>query len=81
MGEIPSSRMSKRRVAKETASYCDTSDSELEFDEDGYERSKTKSFNKKANATDSDIDEFELGPNADDKDESIAYNTMLSEME
>ena len=69
------------RVAKETVSYCDTSDSELEFDEDGYKRPKTKSFNKKANATDSDIDEFELGPDADYKDESITYNTMLSEME
>jgi hypothetical protein len=68
-------------VAKKTVSYCDTSESELEFDENGYERSKTKSFNKKANATDSDIDEFELGPDADDEDDSIAYDTMLSEME
>ena len=53
----------------------------MEFDQDGYERSKTKSFNKKAKATDIDIDNFELGPNADDKDESIAYDTVLSEME
>jgi hypothetical protein len=42
------------RVAKKTVSYCGASDSELEFDEDGYERSKTKSFKKKANATSSD---------------------------
>ena len=60
------------RVAKKTVSYCDTSDSELEFDKDGYERSKTKSFKKKANATNSDSDEFELGPEAD---------TVLSEIE
>jgi len=51
----------------------------LEFDQDGYERSKTKSFNKKDKATDSNIDKFELGPNTDDKDESI--DTVLSEME
>ena len=51
------------RVAKKTVSYCDTIDLELEFDKDGYERSKTKSFKKKANATNSsDSDEFELGP-------------------
>jgi hypothetical protein len=37
----------------------------LEFNEDGYERSKTKSFKKKANATNSDSDKFELGPKAD----------------
>jgi hypothetical protein len=46
------------RVAKKKVSYCDTSDSELEFDKDGYEQSKTKSFKKKANATNSDSDEF-----------------------
>ena len=50
--KIPLSRMSKRefsfadmrpsRVAKKTVSYCDTSNSELKFDEVGYERSKTK---------------------------------------
>ena len=50
------------RVAKKTVSYCDTGDSELEFDEDG--RSKTKSFKKKANTTNSDSDEFELAPKA-----------------
>ena len=50
------------RVAKKTVSYCNTSDSELKFDEDGYKRSKTKSFKKKANAANSDSDEFELGP-------------------
>ena len=87
--KIPSSRMSKRefsfadlrpsRVAKKTVSYCDTSDSELEFDEDGYERFKTKSFKKKAYATDSD--EFELGPDAGVEDESITYVMLLSEME
>ena len=56
----------------EDGSYCDTSDSELEFNKDGYKRSKTKSFKKKANATDRDSDEFELSPDAD---------TVLSEME
>ena len=69
------------RVAKKMVSYCDKSDSELEFDEDGYKQSKTKSFNKKANATDSDSDEFKLSPNADDEDKSIAYDTVLSELE
>ena len=59
-------------VARKTVSYCDMSDSEFEFDKDGYERSKTKSFKKKANATNSDSNEFELGPEAD---------TMLSEIE
>ena len=54
------------RVAKKTVSYCDTSDSELEFDKDG--RSKTKSFKKKANTTNSDSNEFELGPKADTSD-------------
>ncbi len=61
--KIPSSRMSKREfsfadvrpscVTKKTVSYCETStsDLELEFDEDGYERFKTKSFKNKANAT------------------------------
>ena len=53
------------RVTKKMVSYCNTSDSELEFDEDGYERFKTKSFKKKANATNSDSNEFELGPEAD----------------
>jgi len=56
------------RVAKKTVSYCNTSDSELKFDEDGYERSKTMSFKKKANATNSNSDEFELGPKADTSD-------------
>ncbi len=66
------------RVAKKTVSYCE--DSELEFDEDSYKRSKTKSFKKKVNATnsnsdsnsdsdsDSDSDKFELGPEADTSD-------------
>ncbi len=36
------------RVAKKTLSYCDKSDSELEFNQDNYKRSKTKIFNKKA---------------------------------
>jgi hypothetical protein len=89
--KIPSSRMSKRefsfadvqpsRVTKKTVSYCDTSDLELEFDEDGYERFKTKSFKNKANATNSNSDEFELGPYADVEDESITYVMLLSEME
>ena len=60
------------------------SDSELEFDKDGYERSKTK---KKANATNSDSDEFELGPEAADTSNSDEFeldpeaDTMLSEIE
>jgi hypothetical protein len=75
------------RVAKKTVSYCDdTSDLELEFNKDGYERFKTKSFKKKANATNSDSNEFELGPEADTSDSKEfelgpeAY-TMLSEIE
>jgi len=60
------------RVAKKTVPYCNTSNSELDFDKDGYEQSKTKSFKKKANATNSDSNEFELGPEAD---------TVLSEIE
>jgi hypothetical protein len=76
----------RSRVAKNTVSYCDTSDSELEFDDDGYERSKTKSFNKKANATNSDSDEFELGPEADTSDSNEfelgpEADTVLSEIE
>jgi hypothetical protein len=66
------------RDAKKTVSYLDMSDSELESDENGYKWSKTKSFKKKA--TDSDIDEFELGPDAYDEDESIAADTVLSKM-
>ena len=54
-------------------------DSELVFEEDGYEWSKSNSFKKKA--TDSDSDEFELSPDAYDEDESIAADTVLSEME
>ena len=75
------------RVAKKTVSYCDTSDSELEFNEDRYEQSNTKSFKKKANAThNSDSDEFELGPEEDtsDSDEfklDPEADTMLSEIE
>ena len=66
------------RVAK--VSYCNTSDSELENDEDGYE------FKKKAkakNAIDSDSNsiKFELGSDADDWDEAIAYDTVFLEME
>jgi hypothetical protein len=34
--------MRPSRVAKKTVSYCDTNDSELKFDEVGYEWSKTK---------------------------------------
>jgi hypothetical protein len=75
------------RVAKKTVSYCnDTSDSELEFNKDGYEQSKTKSFKKKANATDSDSNEFELGPEADTSDSNEfelgpEEYTVLSEIE
>ena len=59
----------------------------MEFDEDGYERSKTKSFKKKANATNSsDSNEFELSPKTDtsDIDEfklDPKADTMLSEIE
>ena len=42
------------RVTKKSVSYCDTSDPE-EFE----------SFKKKANTTNSNSDEFELGPEAD----------------
>ena len=54
-------------------------DSELVFEEDGYEWSKSNSFKKEA--TDSDSDKFELSPEAYDEDESIAADTVLSEME
>ena len=69
--------------AKKRVVYFDKSDSDLESDENGYMRSKTKSFKKKANTTNSDSDsnEFELGPDADDEDKSIAHDTVLSEME
>ena len=58
----------------------------MEFDEDGYERSKTKSFNKKANATNSDSNEFELCPEADTSDSNEfelgpKADTVLSEIE
>jgi hypothetical protein len=78
---------SPSRVAKKTASYCDTtSDSQLKFDKDGYEQSKTKSFKKKANATNSNSDEFKLGPEADtsNSDEfelGPEADTMLLEIE
>ena len=71
-------------VLKRELSLADTillHELELEFNEDGYKRSKTKSFNKKANATNSDSDEFKLSPNADDEDKSLVYDTVLSEME
>jgi hypothetical protein len=94
--KIPSSRLSKRefsfvnvrpsRVAKKTVTYCDTSDSELEFDNDGYKQSTTKSFKKKANATNSNSDEFELGPEADTSDSNefelgLKADTVLSKIE
>ena len=74
------------RVAKKTVSYCNASDSGLEFDEDGYKQSKTKSFKKKANATSSNSDEFELGPEADTSDSDKfelgpEADTVLSEIE
>ena len=73
-------------VTKKTVSYCDRSDSVLELDKDGYERSKTKSFKKKANATNSDSNKFEQGPEADtsDSDEielGPEADTVLSEIE
>jgi hypothetical protein len=85
---LAASKKRPSRVAKKTVSYCDTSDSELEFDKDGYnERSKTKSFNKKANATNSsDSNKFELGPKADTSDSNKfeldpEADTMLLEIE
>ena len=58
----------------------------LELDKDGYEQSKTKSFKKKANATNSDSNKFEQGPEADtsDSDEielGPEADTVLSEIE
>ncbi len=58
----------------------------MEFDEDGYERSKTKSFNKKANATNSDSNKFELCPEADTSNSNEfelgpKADTVLSEIE
>ena len=74
------------RVTKKKVSYCE--DSELEFDEDSYKQSKTKSFKKKVKATNSDSDsvEFELGPEADisDSDEfelGPEADTVLLEIE
>jgi hypothetical protein len=66
--------------------YCDTSDSESEFDNDGYKQSKTKSFKKKANATNSNSNEFELGPEADTSDSNEfelgpKADTVLSKIE
>ena len=46
------------RVTKKMVSYCE--DSELEFDEDSYEQSKTKSFKKKVKATTSNSDSVEV---------------------
>jgi hypothetical protein len=69
------------RVTKKKVSYCE--DSELEFDEDSYEQSKTKSFKKMVKATNSDSDsvEFELGPEADTSDRDEEADTVHSEIE
>jgi hypothetical protein len=74
------------RVTKKKVSYYE--DSELEFDEDSYEQSKTKSFKKKVKATNSDSDsvEFKLGPEADTSDSDTfelgpKADTVLSEIE
>ena len=48
--------------------YFTKSDSETESEEDGDEAPKKRSFEKKANAIDSDSDEFE---DADDEEEYI----------
>ena len=74
------------RVAKKMVTYCDTSDSESEFDNDGYKQSKTKSFKKKVNATNSNSNEFELGPEADTSDSNEfelgpKADTVLSKIE
>jgi hypothetical protein len=42
---------------------------------------KKRSFKKKANGIDSDSNEFELCPDADDEDDFIVYDTVFLEME
>ncbi len=49
------SRSTKKRVVY----FSNSSNSELEFDEDGDEAPMKRSFKKNANTTDSDSDEFE----------------------
>ncbi len=58
--------------------YFTKSNLELESEDDGDEAPKKRSFNKKkANATDSNSDKFDLGPNADDENKYITANTLL----
>ncbi len=64
------------RSAKKRVVYYTKSDSETESDEDSDKAPKKRSIKKKTNAIDSDINEFKLGPNADDEDESIAADTL-----
>jgi hypothetical protein len=66
------SRSTKKRVVY----FSNSSNSELEFDEDGNEAPKKRSFKKNANTTDSDSDKFELGPMDADDDMSIANGTV-----
>ena len=56
--------------------YFTKSNSETESDEDINKVPKKRSFKKKANAIDSNSNEFDLGPNTDDVDESIAADTV-----
>jgi hypothetical protein len=70
------SRSIKKRVV-----YFPKSDSETESDEDGNMAPKKRSFKKKANGIDSDSNEFELCPDADDEDDFIVYDTVFLEME
>jgi hypothetical protein len=56
--------------------YFTKSNSETESNEDIDKAPKKRSFKKKANAIDSNSNEFDLGPNTDDEDESIAADTV-----
>jgi hypothetical protein len=56
--------------------YFTKSNLETESDEDIDKAPKKRSFKKKANAIDSNSDEFELGLNTNDEDESIAADTV-----
>ncbi len=64
------------RSVKKMVVYFTKSDLELESEDDGDKAPKKRSFMKKASTIDSDRLEFELGPDADDEDESIAAYTV-----
>ena len=72
------------RVAKKTVSYCDTSNLELEFDEDSYGDPRPRASRRRLPLPTSD--EFELGPEADTSDSNELElgpeaDTVLSEIE